>query len=224
MSLLSPEEAHAISSFGYGAVALAVGIESIGIPFPGETTLMAAAVYAGATHHLSVILVVIAAASGSIIGDNIGYLLGREFGFRLLVRYGQYVRLTARRIKLGQYLFLKHGWKVVLFGRFMAVLLALAGFLAGTMQMRWFRFLVYNAVGAIIWASAYGFGPYFLGQQIHRLTSPVGVVISITSVILVAAWLFFLYRNEKALQAEAERALPGPLRVHRPSEELLLPC
>jgi membrane protein DedA with SNARE-associated domain len=130
-----------------------------------------------------------------------------------LVRYGRYVRLTVPRIKVGQYRFLKHGGKVVFFGRFVAVLRASAAFLAGTMQMHWLRFLLYNAAGGIVWTFFYGFSSYILGQQIRRLLGPVGVVISVASIILVAGWLFFLYWNEEALKAEAERALPGPLKA-----------
>ncbi len=166
MSLLSPDVTQMIGQYGYGAVALAVGIESIGIPFPGETMLIAAAVYAGSTHQLSVTLVVVAAAAGAIMGDNIGFWIGREFGFRFLLRYGRYVRVTEPRIKLGQYLFLRHGGKVVFFGRFVAVLRALAAALAGTNRMSWLRFLAFNAAGGIAWATIYGFGAYLLGQQI----------------------------------------------------------
>ncbi len=122
MTPLSPSEVHAVGSYGYGAVAIAVGIESIGVPFPGETTLIAAAIYAGTTHHLSIILVVAAAAFGAILGDNVGFWLGRQFGFPLLLRFGPAIRITPRRIKLGQYLFLRYGGAVVFFGRFVAVL------------------------------------------------------------------------------------------------------
>lgn len=138
---------HLIAQYGYGAVALAVGVESIGVPFPGETTLIAAALYAGATHQLNIVAVVAVAAIGAILGDNVGFLIGREFGFRLLVRYGHFIRMTKPRIKLGQYLFLRHGGKVVFFGRFAAVLRALAAFLAGANRMTWPRFLVFNAAG-----------------------------------------------------------------------------
>ncbi|MBV8702793.1 MAG: DedA family protein, partial [Acetobacteraceae bacterium] len=199
---------------GYGAVMLAVGIESMGIPFPGETTLIAAAAYAGSTHKLNIVLVVAAAAAGAIIGDNIGFWIGREVGLRLLLRYGKYIRMTERRIKLGQYLFQRYGGAVVFFGRFVAVLRALAAFLAGTNRMSWPRFLVFNAAGGIVWSSAYGFGAYALGTQIHRLAGPVGIALGAVALVLIVCAIVFVHRHEHQLEDEAERALPGPIEAN----------
>lgn len=211
MSLLSPDVMQLIGQYGYGAVALAVGIESVGVPFPGETTLLAAAIYAGSTHRLSIAGVIAVAALGAIIGDNIGFWLGREFGYRFLLRYGRYVRITESRIKLGQYLFLRHGGKVVFFGRFVAVLRALAAFLAGANRMTWPRFLVFNAIGGIIWAAVYGAGAYYLGQQIHHVLGPVGIGLLVVTAALMIGGFFVLRRHERQLEEKAERALPGPL-------------
>jgi membrane protein DedA with SNARE-associated domain len=188
-----------------------VAIESTGIPFPGETMLLVAAIYAGTTHQLSLLLVIVAAASGAILGDNLGFWIGREGGYRLLRRYGRYLRLNERKLKLGQYLFLKHGGKVVFFGRFVAVLRAWAAFLAGTNRMHWPRFLFFNAAGGIVWATLYGVGGYLLGDNIHRLTGPVGVIFLVLAALLILAGLLFLRQNEQRLEEEAERALPGPL-------------
>ena len=212
MAVLPPAAIRTIGEFGYGAVAFAVGVESIGVPFPGESTLIAAALYAGATHHLNIIVVVIAAATGAIVGDNIGFLIGREVGFPLLVRYGHYIRMTPPRIKLGQYLFLRHGGKVVFFGRFIAILRALAAFLAGANRMTWPRFLVFNAAGGIVWAAVYGFGAYFLGEEIRRLMGPVGITLGVLAVLVIIAGTIFIRRNEVRLEKEAERALPGPIQ------------
>jgi len=112
--------------------------------------------------------VIAAAAGGAIFGDNVGYWVGREFGFLLLVRYGGYVGLTDRRIKLGQYLFLHHGGKVVFFGRFVTILRAAAAILAGANCMSWPSFLVFNASGGIVWAMFYGLGAYYLGKGIEQ--------------------------------------------------------
>ena len=222
MTLLSPGAADALSSYGYGAVALAVGIESMGIPFPGETTLLAAAIYAGTTHRLDITLVVAAASLGAILGDNIGFWAGRELGFRLLIRYGDRIRMTPARIKLGQYLFDRHGAEVVFFGRFVALLRALAAFLAGANEMTWTRFLVFNAAGGIAWASLYGFGAYALGQEILQLKGPVGIGIGVAASVAVIVALALLRRNEQRLTAEAEKMFPGPVharpwrRRHKP--------
>src|SRR5690242_10381291 len=134
-----------LQTYGYWVVLLFVAVESTGIPFPGETMLLAAAIYAGATHHLSLPFVIAAAAAGAILGDNLGFFAGRAGGYRLLRRFGHYIRLDARRLKLGQYLFLRHGGKIVFCGRFVAVLRAWAAFLAGANRMGWARFLVFNA-------------------------------------------------------------------------------
>lgn len=198
-------------TYGYWAVLVIVGLESLGIPMPGETTLVAAAIYAGASHRLSIALVVLAAIGGAILGDNIGYAIGHWGGYRLLVRYGRYIRLHEARVKLARYLFLRHGGKVVFFGRFVSVLRTSAAFLAGTTRMPWWRFLAFNATGGILWAQVYGIGGYLLGTQLARISRPVGVVAGIAAAVVIVAFLVFLARNEKRLEEEAERALPGPL-------------
>ncbi len=203
-----------LATYGYLAVLVFVMIESTGIPFPGETMLLVAAIYAGTTHNLSVGLVIAAAAAGAIIGDNLGFWAGREGGFRLLLRYGKYIRLDEDKLKLGQYLFMTQGAKVVFFGRFIAVLRAWAAFLAGTNRMSWPRFLVANGAGGVLWATAYGLLGYFLGDQVHSVTGKVGIGLA----VVVDIWLvFFLRRNLARLQAEAIRALPGPLAAAAPA-------
>jgi len=200
-----------ISAYGYWAVLAVVGLESLGIPLPGETTLIAAALYAGTTHRLSIGLVILAATAGAILGDNAGYAIGHWGGYRILVRYGRYVRLNEARVKLARYIFWRHGGKVVFFGRFISVLRTYAAFLAGTTRMSWWRFFAFNASGGIVWALIYGVAAYLLGQQLIRLTGTVRLVLGVTAVLVVVAFLLFLGRNERRLEAEAERVFPGPL-------------
>ena len=207
---------HLLATYGYWAVLVFIAIESMGIPFPGETMLLVAAIYAGTTHHLSILLVIVAAASGAILGDNLGFMIGRVGGYRLLRRYGRFIRLDERKLKLGQYLFMKHGGKVVFFGRFVAVLRAWAAFLAGTNRMRWPGFLLFNALGGIVWATLFGLGGYYLGDNIHRLTGPVAIASIVLATLVIIAFLIFVRRNEQRLEAEAERALPGPLDAYQP--------
>jgi len=201
-------------TFGYWAVLVIVALESLGIPLPGETALVGAALYAGATHRLSISLLIVAAAVGAIIGDNVGYTIGHWGGYRLLLRYGRYVRLNEARVKLGRYVFLRHGGKVVFFGRFVSVLRTYAAFLAGTLRMQWWRFFAFNAAGGILLAFLYGVGPYLLGQQLNRLTRTADLAVALVAAAVVAAFLVFLARNERRLEEEAERALPGPLGMH----------
>jgi membrane protein DedA with SNARE-associated domain len=204
--------AQLINSYGYWAVVLFVAIESTGIPFPGETMLLAAAITAGTSHHLHIVLVIAAAAAGAILGDNLGFWVGREGGFRLLRRYGHLIRLDERKLKLGQYLFMKHGGKVVFFGRFVAVLRAWAAFLAGVNRMAWPRFLAFNAAGGILWSTIYGLGGYALGNNVHKVSGPIGIASVVLAAIAIVASFIVVRRNEQRLEDEAERALPGPLR------------
>ena len=212
--VLGVDLSHLLATYGYWAVLVIVALESMGIPAPGETILIAAGIYAGTTHRLSVVLIIVAAAAGAILGDNLGYWIGREGGFRLLRRYGRYIRLDERKLKVGQYLFITHGGKVVFFGRFVSVLRAWAAFLAGTDQMPWPRFLFFNAAGGIVWAALYGLGSYLLGDNVHRIAGPVGIGLGAAAIIIIAGFLIFLWRNLKRLEDEAEQALPGPLLAH----------
>lgn len=204
-----------LETYSYLAVLLFIAIESTGVPFPGETMLITASIYAGTTHRLSLPLIIAAAAAGAILGDNLGFWIGREGGYRLLHRFGRYIHLHEGRLKLGQYLFLKHGGKVVFFGRFVAVLRAWAAFLAGVNRMRWPSFLIYNALGGIVWSVFYGVGGYVLGHNINRISGPIGIVMLILAILLIIAGLIFLHRNEKRMIEVAERALPGPLEDPR---------
>jgi membrane protein DedA with SNARE-associated domain len=200
-----------LGRFGYGAVFAFVGIESLGIPVPGETMLVAAALYAGATHQLSIVVIIVVAAAGAIIGDNIGFWIGHWGGYRLLIRYGRYIRLHEGRVKLARYLFQRHGGKVVFFGRFISVLRTYAAFLAGTARMAWPPFLVFNAAGGIVWATAWGVGAYLAGDRIKSLSTPVDIALGGVAVLVIVGLLAVFRRKEKALTAEAELALPGPL-------------
>ena len=202
-----------ISEYGYWAIGLIIGIESMGIPLPGEAALLLASMYAGTQHHLNIWGVIASAAAGAIIGDNIGYLIGRTFGYPLLLRFGPYVGVHEKRIKLGQYLFMRHGGKVVFFGRFITVLRMLAAFLAGVNRMEWRRFLLANAAGGIVWTAGYGLAAYFFGAAVMHMRGPLGFALVAIGVIAVLFLLRYVRGHEAALEAEAERALPGPLKA-----------
>ena len=216
MEWVSPEYlTHLIATYGYVAIALIIGLESMGLPLPGESALVLAALYAS-RHDQNIGGVVAAAATGAILGDNIGYWVGREFGYRLLLRYGGAIGLSGSKIKLGQYLFLRHGGKVVFFGRFVAVLRVLAAFLAGVNRMDWGRFLLANAAGGILWASVVGFGAYVLGRTVLQVTGPLGIGLVVAGVAVMVGVFLLVRSHEAELEARAEQALPGPLRpVHR---------
>jgi membrane protein DedA with SNARE-associated domain len=200
-----------LGRFGYAAVFGFIAIESLGIPLPGEIMLIAAALYAGKTHLLSIGVIIVVAAAGAIGGNSIGFGLGHWGGYRLLLRYGRYIRLHEGRIKLGRYLFQRHGGKVVFFGRFVAVLRTYAAFLAGTARMPWPRFLVFNVLGGVVWASLYGAGAYVAGDQINKLSGPVDLALAGVAVVVVVTLVLILRRTEHDLTIRAEAALPGPL-------------
>src|SRR5579863_3209779 len=185
-----------LQSIGYLAVALFVGIESLGVPLPGETMLITAAVFA-ATGHLSIAGVIVAAIFGAVIGDNIGFGIGWFGGYPLLRRFGKYVRLDEAKLKVGRYIFMRHGSKVVFFGRFVSVLRTYAAFLAGTNRMHWSRFLVANAAGGIVWATLYGVGAYLASSVLEKLSTPVAIGLGALAVVVIIVAGVFVRRNLK---------------------------
>ena len=201
---------HFVAEYGYFAVFVLVALESAGVPMPGETALVSAAVLAG-RGDLHIGLVIACAAAAAILGDNAGYWVGREFGFPLVYRYGSYIRVDEGRLKVAQYLFQRHGGKIVFFGRFVAILRAFAAFLAGVNHLSWPRFLLFNALGGVVWATLFGVGGYFLGFAFEHYARPVGVAALIAAVVGAVAASRFIAHHEKQLRAEAEAALPGPL-------------
>ncbi len=200
-----------VATHGYWLVALIVGLESMGIPLPGETILVLAAIYAAADPTLNIWLVIGAAALGSILGDNLGYWIGKRYAYALLVRYGRHIGMSAPRIKLGQYLFREHGGLVVFLGRFVALLRILAAFLAGVNRMQWRNFLAANAAGAILWAVTFGMGGYFFGKLLLQLHIAIAAVVFTIALAAFFGAGYLVHRYEDQLIEAAELALPGPL-------------
>jgi membrane protein DedA with SNARE-associated domain len=207
---------HLVSTYGYAIVALFVAIESLGIPLPGETAVIAAGAYAGSTHRLSPWLIFLVATAAAIAGDNIGFEIGKVGGYRLLRRYGRYLHLDERRIKVGRYVFDRHGSKVVFFGRFVSVLRTYAAFLAGTNRMGRPRFFVWNAAGAVVWAAVYTVISYNAGGFLERSSGTINVVLGAVAVVVIIASLVVIRRRTDSLADKAELAYPGPLddQVH----------
>jgi membrane protein DedA with SNARE-associated domain len=198
-----------LESYGYLVVFVLVMIESIGVPVPGETALVAAALYAGSTHKLEIWGIIAAAIAGAIIGDNIGFSIGRYGGAKLLLRHGHKIHLHEGRLKIGIWLFRRHGGKVVFWGRFVSILRTWAAFLAGANRMEWPRFLVFNAAGAIVWATAYGVVYYVFGATLRKLSTTIDITIGVAGSVLLIAFIVWTRRKEAELQARAERELEG---------------
>jgi membrane protein DedA with SNARE-associated domain len=188
-----------------------VALESSGVPLPGETILVTAAVLAGRTREGSIVEIIGLAAAGAIFGDNIGFWVGREFGLKLLVRHGDKIGLDEDKLKLGQYMFMRFGGGIVFFGRFVAVLRAFAAVLAGANKLAPWRFFLFNAAGGVVWASVFGLGGYFLGQDFHKIAGPVGMAGLAVALGLIVSFWFYYRKHEARLIAEAKAALPGPV-------------
>jgi membrane protein DedA with SNARE-associated domain len=201
-----------IAQYGYGAVFLIIMLESAGLPLPGEAALLLAAGYAGATGELELLFVIIAAASGAIIGDNLGFWVGRTWGAGLLRRYGKFIMMDEGRIRLGQYLFERHGAKIVFFGRFVAFLRVLAALLAGVNKYRWRPFLLYNAAGGIAWATIMGVAAYLFGDAVHRVSGPLGILALVGIVGGIVGFAYVVHREEKKLALTLEKSPPARLQ------------
>ena len=203
---------NALNTLGYPAVALFVMIESSGIPFPGETMLLLASFSAAIDQKLQIPGVIACAALGAIIGDNIGYTVGRTGGYAFVQRFGRYLFLKPSHLEHAERFFAKHGDKTVFFGRFVAVLRAWAAFLAGLNHMRWPSFLLYNAAGGIIWAIIYGCLGFYAGRIFHdnfgavehlaSTLSWVGAVVIVAAIALV----YIIYRLRRKRHAQAQTA------------------
>jgi membrane protein DedA with SNARE-associated domain len=199
---------HLLQSYGYYAVFTLIALESIGIPLPGETALITAALYAGTTHQLNITVLAAVAAAGAVVGDNVGYWLGRTGGYRLAERYGRFIRLDRTKLRIGRYLFARHGVKVVFFGRFVAVLRAFAAFLAGVSKMRWPGFLAANVAGGLLWAALYAFGAYALGSAAHSVGSTITYAgYGIAGAATIATFVI-LRKSMRRLERRAAAAYP----------------
>jgi membrane protein DedA with SNARE-associated domain len=188
---------HVPEHVGYAAVAVFVGVEASGVPVPGETALIAAAVLAS-LGELRIELVIAIAAAAAIVGDNIGYLLGRRFGRRLLERPGRTQERRKIALERGEALFERHGPKAVFLGRWIALLRIWAAWLAGMASMRWPTFLVWNALGGIGWALFFGLLGYYGGEAAAELVAKLGVGLAIAAgAAAIGAWVV-LHRRRRA--------------------------
>ncbi len=178
--------------YGYFVVFFGILLENAGIPVPGETILLAGAARAR-FGHLSLVWVVATAVAGAILGDNLGFLVGRRGGRRLLERHGRLLGLTPSRLEQFDAFFTRHGAKTVFIARFVTGLRVIGALLAGASTLAWGRFLVFNASGAVAWASTFGAVGYLLGyswETIERWIGHLGgvllVVIAIAAVVAIA--------------------------------------
>lgn len=197
-----------IQVHGPWIIAMAVALESAGVPLPGETILVAAALLAATTNQIDITVVVAAAAAGAIVGDGLGYTVGRRFGMPLLSKYGRYIRLDENRLLIGRYLFFRYGNAVVFFGRFIAVLRMFAALLAGANGMPAGRFFFFNVTGGICWACLFGFGAYAAGTEIYKISETLSLVSLGLFIAAGSAFSIIIRRYEPVLLRQAEHELP----------------
>ncbi|MHB8533197.1 MAG: DedA family protein [Solirubrobacteraceae bacterium] len=194
---------HLVRTAGYPLLFLLVMSESGGVPVPGETGLLTAAILAS-QHKLKIELVIPLAAAGAIVGDNIGYLIGRKGGRWLLERPGAFHRQRQRVLTVGEPFFERHGSKAVFFGRFLLGLRVWASWLAGATRMHWVKFLLWNALGGITWACVMGLSAYFLGSTASNLIETFGLYGLIALVLAVVGTLVMHRRAKRRRDSETQ--------------------
>jgi membrane protein DedA with SNARE-associated domain len=179
---------HELETYGLILVFVFVAVECCGIPLPGETALITAAVLAG-EGKFNIVAVIAVAAAAAIIGDNVGYWIGRTGGRALLERWGPIKRYSERVLPPGERFFRKHGGKTVFIGRFVSVLRVTAAWLAGITHMSWWRFFLWNAAGGIVWATLVSLLAYYFGKAAADAVANYGVY-ALVAIVVVAAIAF----------------------------------
>jgi membrane protein DedA with SNARE-associated domain len=205
---------HLISTAGYPLLFLIVMGESSGLPIPGETGLIAAAVLAS-QGKLDIVLVIVLAGAGAIVGDNIGYLIGRKGGRWLLERPGPFHTQRQNVLIIGEPFFERHGPKAVFFGRFLLGLRVWASWLAGATRMHWRSFVVWNALGGITWATGVGLLAYYLGHSASNAIQAFGIY-GLVAVAVAVVSTFIAHRRHRRRMAQAGE--PSPQAEDSPSQ------
>lgn len=198
-----------LNQFGYLAVLGLVLIEDFGVPVPGETILVLAAVYAG-TGRLNVVLVALFGFCGAVAGDNVGFAIGHFGGRALVERYGRYIFLTPERLQRATDFFERHGGKIIIVARFIEGLRQANGIIAGISGLRWQRFLVFNAIGAALWVGVWTSVGYFSGSHIDTIynhATRYSTYLAIAFGVLVAAYVARRVVRFRRTRARGEASL-----------------
>ncbi len=210
-----------LEHYGLWAVALFVLVEDFGIPVPGETVLIAAAVFAG-SGRLNIVAVGVVGFIAAVSGDNIGYAIGRFGGRALVERWGKYVFLTKERLDKAERFFDNHGGKIIVVARFIEGLRQANGLIAGITGMRWLKFLACNALGAALWVATWVSVGYFAGQHITTIYDAItrySLYAVIAAVVVIAAWILLHVRKRRRAGSTA----PTGTATARPAEPASTP-
>jgi membrane protein DedA with SNARE-associated domain len=192
-----------LDHFGYLAVVGLVLIEDFGVPVPGETVLILAAVYAG-TGRLNVVLVGLLGFVGAILGDNIGFAIGHFGGRPLLERYGRYIFLTPERVDRATGFFDRHGGWIIIIARFIEGLRQANGIIAGISGIHWAKFLVFNAIGAALWVAVWTSVGYLSGSHINTIYNDATRYSTFVAIAL--GLLLLAYIARRVVRARRARA------------------
>jgi membrane-associated protein len=185
------------ANVGYSLVFALIAVETMGIPVPGETALIAAALLAH-DGEMNIVPLIALAAAAAIIGDNVGFAIGRKGGRRLFEMPGPFHHHRLAALEVGEPFFQRHGPKAVFLGRWVAGLRIASAWLAGMNRMDWPTFLFWNALGGIAWAASIGFGVYFLGHVAEQVISTAGPAAAVLAVVALAAFLLWRHRRAAA--------------------------
>ena len=205
----------ALNRFGYLAVAGVVFLEDFGVPVPGETILILGAVYAGAGR-LNIVLVALLGLCGAVLGDNVGFAIGRAGGRQLIARFGRYVFLTERRLDRATSFFERRGGRVIILARFVEGLRQANGLIAGTIGMPWRRFLLFNAIGGSLWVTVWSALGYLAGSHIDAVyydATHSAAYLGLGVGVMVLAYVAYrVIRHRRSASPELARvARPGPV-------------
>jgi membrane protein DedA with SNARE-associated domain len=184
-------------NLGYPLLMLVVAMEALGVPLPGETAVILAGI-AASTGRLSIVLVIVLASAAAIIGDNIGFQIGRRGGRALLERPGRFYEERQRMLAIGDPFFERHGAKAVFFGRWLAGLRIWASWLAGASTMRWRTFMLWNALGGIGWSTSVALAAYFGGKGVETALSKIGLYGLIAVAALALVVVAVLWRRHRS--------------------------
>lgn len=203
-----------IDHFGYLVVFFGVMLESAGVPLPGETILLASGILAQ-QGHLDIEDAIVFGILGAVVGDQLGYWIGREGGRPFVLRWGRFVRITPDRLSRTEAFFVRHGGKAVFLARFFAGLRIFGALVAGISRMRWRTFALYNALGGVVWATAVVLVGYFLGSSLDLVERWLGrATLLLALVVAVAIGFYLAYRwvaaHRELLVRYAETALRYP--------------
>jgi membrane protein DedA with SNARE-associated domain len=203
-----------LNHYGYLAVAFFVTVEDFGIPVPGETILIAAALFAGAGR-LNVVVVGIVGFLAAIVGDNIGFAIGHFGGRALALRWGKYVFLTPERLDKAEAFFERHGGKIIVVARFIEGLRQANGIVAGITGMHWRKFVLFNAIGAALWVGVWVSVGYLAGNHITAIYNQITryslyvLIAAAVAVIAFVAWHLRRRAKRRAARSAAATATAG---------------